>query len=66
MKNTAYHILIALLLGIGFLSCSLEPEYYQGKDSDEAITDPIDAQAALTGAYSLWEIMPSADAMSLL
>ncbi len=52
MKNTAYHILIALLLGIGFLSCSLEPEYYQGKDSDEAITDPIDAQAALTGAYS--------------
>ena len=52
MKNTAYHILIAFLLGVGFLSCSLEPEYYQGKDSDEAITDPISAQTALTGAYS--------------
>ena len=47
MKNTAYHILIAFLLGVGFLSCSLEPEYYQGKDSDEAITDPISAQVEM-------------------
>lgn len=60
MKNTAYHILIAFLLGVGFLSCSLEPEYYQGKDSDEAITDPISAQTALTGAYSRFGDYPFA------
>lgn len=52
MKNTAYSILIALLLGAGFHSCSLEPEYHRGLESDKAITTPIDAQTALNGAYS--------------
>ena len=52
MKNTVYRVLIAFLLGVGFLSCSMEPEYYQGKDSDEAITNPIDAQTALNGVYT--------------
>lgn len=51
MKNTAYGILMALLLGLGFNSCSLEPEYYQGKESSEAIETPGDAQTALNGVY---------------
>ena len=51
MKNTAYRILIALLLGIGFTACSLEPEYYQGKESSEAILTTVDAQTALNGVY---------------
>ncbi len=52
MKNTAYCILITLLLGLGFNSCSLEPEYYQGKESSEAIETTVDAQTALNGVYS--------------
>ena len=60
MKNTAYRILIVFLLGAGLLSCSMEPEYYQGKDSSEAITDPISAQTALTGVYSMFGYYPFA------
>ena len=52
MKNTVYRILIAFLFSLGLFSCSMDPEYYQGKETEDAITDPIDAQAALNGVYS--------------